>query len=41
MYHKKHETLTKPPSILVSFIKINKRIVFKIKDGYKLELQTP
>ena len=37
MYHKKHET----PSIRVSFNKINKRLVFRIKDGYKLELQTP
>ena len=38
---KKHETLTAIPSIHVYINKINNRLVFKIKDGYKLELQTP
>ena len=38
---KKHETLTKIPPIHVYVNKINNRLVFKIKDGYKLELQRP
>ena len=38
---KKHETLTKNPSIHVYINRINNRLAFKIKDGYKLELQTP
>ena len=38
---KKHETLTTIPSIHVYINRINHRLVFKIKDGYKLELQTP
>ena len=37
---KKHETLTTIPPIHVYINKINNRLVFKIKDGYKLELQT-
>ena len=37
---KKHETLTKIPPIHVYINRINNRLVFKIKDGYKLELQT-
>ena len=37
---KKHEKLTIPP-IHVYINRINKRLVFKIKDAYKLELQTP
>ena len=37
----KHETLTKIPFIHVCINRINNRIVFNIKDGYKLELQTP
>ena len=37
---KKHETLiTAPLHFYIN--RINKRLVFKIKDGYKLELQTP
>ena len=36
---KKHETLTANPSIHVYINRINNRLVFKIKDGYKLELQ--
>ena len=39
--NKKHETLTKIPLIHVYINIINNRLVFKIKDGYKLELQTP
>ena len=38
---KKHETLTKNPPIHVYINVINNRLVFKKKDGYKLELQTP
>ena len=38
---KKHETSTTIPPIHFYMNKINNRLVFKIKDGYKLELQTP
>ena len=38
---KKHETLTAIPPIHVYNNRIYNRLVFKIKDGYKLELQTP
>ena len=38
---KKHETLTDNPSILIYPNKIKNRMVFKIKNGYKLELLTP
>ena len=38
---KKHKKLTKNPPIHVHINRINNRLVFKIKDGYKLELQTP
>ena len=38
---KKHETLTTIPHIYVYINRINNRLVFKIKDKYKLELQTP
>ena len=34
----KHETLTENPPIQIYSNKIKKRIVFKIKTGYKLEL---
>ena len=37
---KKHETLTAIPPICVYINRINNRLVFKIKDEYKLELQT-
>ena len=37
---KKHKTLTKNPPVQVCPNKIKKRIVFKIKTGYKLELLT-
>ena len=36
-----HETLTKIPPIHVYINRINNRLVFKIKDVCKLELQTP
>ena len=38
---KKRETLTAIPSSHVYINRINNRSVFKIKDGYKLELKTP
>ena len=38
---KKHETLTENPSIQIYPNKIKNRIIFKIKNGYKLELLTP
>ena len=37
---KKHETLTIAPRIHVYINRINKRLGFKIKDGFKLKLQT-
>ena len=37
---KKHKTLTSISPIHVYINRINNRLVFKIKDGYKLELQT-
>ena len=37
---KKHGTLTAIPPIHVYINRINNRLVFKIKDGYNLELQT-
>ena len=38
---KKHETLTTISLIHVYINVINNRLVFRIKSGYKLELQTP
>ena len=38
---KKYETLPTNPPIHIYINRINNRLVFKIKDGYKLELQTP
>ena len=38
---KKHETLPTNPPIHSCINMINNRLVFKIKDGYKLELKTP
>ena len=35
------ETLTAIPPIHVYINRINNTLVFKIKEGYKLELQTP
>ena len=40
IYHKKHETLTEIPPIHVYLNRIDNRLVFKIKNGYNLELQT-
>ena len=37
----KHETLSINPPIDIYISRINSRLVFKIKDGYKLELQMP
>ena len=40
MYHKKkHKKLTTNPLIRFYIYRINNRLVFKIKDTYKLELQ--
>ena len=36
-----NKTLTTIPTIPIYFNKINNRLVFKIKDRYKLELETP
>ena len=38
---KKHETLIANPPIHIYINRIINRLVFKIKDGYKLGLQTP
>ena len=38
---KKHETLRTVPPIYDYINRINNILVFKIKDGYKLELETP
>ena len=38
---KKHETLTEDPPVKIYPNKIKKRIAFKIKTSYKLELLTP
>ena len=38
---KEDETLTSIPPIYVYINRINNRLVFEIKDGKKLELQTP
>ena len=38
---KKYQTLTASPPIHIYISKIKNRLVFKIKDGYKLELQRP
>ena len=38
---KKHEALTAIPPIHVYTNRNNNKLVFKIKDGFKLELQTP
>ena len=39
-YIKKHETLADNPPIHIYMDRVNNRLVFKIKDGYKLELPT-
>ena len=38
---KKHATLSTIPPIHVYINRINNSLVFKIEDGYKLELQMP
>ena len=38
---KKHKALTAIPPIPVYINRINNRLVFKIKNEYRLELQTP
>ena len=38
---KKHKSVTTIPPICVDINRINNRLVFKIKDRYKLQLQTP
>ena len=38
---KQHKTLTTIPPIQVYINIINNRLLFKIKDGYKIELQAP
>ena len=40
VYPWKHEILTTTPPIHVYINRINNTLVFKTKDGYKLELQT-
>ena len=40
MPHKKHETLINNPPIHICINRTNGRLVFKIKNGFKLELQT-
>ena len=41
LLNKKHETLTTICPIHAYINRINNRLVFKINDGYKLELQRP
>ena len=38
---KKHENMSANPPIHIYVYWINNRLVFNVKDGYKLELQTP
>ena len=38
---KKHETIANNPPVQIYVNRIKKRIVFKIKTGYKLELLIP
>ena len=39
--YRKHETFTTIPPVHVYINRVNNRLVFIIKDGYKIELQTP
>ena len=41
MDHKKHERLPNSPPVHIYISRINNRLVFKIKDEHKLELQMP
>ena len=38
---KNHETLIRSPPIHIYIKRINNGLVFKMKDGYNLKLQTP
>ena len=38
---KKHETFSTNPCVHINIYRINNTLVFKIKDGYMLELQKP
>ena len=38
---KNHDTLRTNPPFQIYINRINKRLVFKTKDGYKVELQAP
>ena len=38
---KKHEALTTIPPVHVYINRINNELMFKMKNGYKLQLQTP
>ena len=40
MCYSKHETLTTISPINICIKRINNRLMFEIKDGYNLELQT-
>ena len=41
LYYKKYETLPTNPPIYICIDRIINSLVFKIKDGHMLELQTP
>ena len=41
VYHKKYEKLPTNPPIHIYINRITNRLIFKIKDGYKLELKIP
>ena len=38
---KKHKALSAYPPVQIYSNKINNRLLFRVKDGYKLVLQTP
>ena len=38
---KKYETFSTNPPVHIHIHRINNRLIFKLKDGYKLELKTP
>ena len=40
-YMKKHKALSAYPPVQIYSNRINNRLVFRVKDGYKLVLQTP
>ena len=41
VHHKKHKTFTTIPPTHIYINRVNNTLAFEIKDGYKLELQTP